>query len=192
MLLERAPGSIFGGRLPARSSLESIAGRGIAAALPASPPPPPPPPPSPSLEARATSARQESPPLEAPAAASAPRRAESDPAADPAPASVGAARAALLAVAVDERLIEILDAPLAAGELASSGYLRKEEAIGAVFAALTVLESRALLARLEAARTGDRLVAKFTRLTAERRHRLLAFLADARRREALKLARTRR
>jgi len=93
------------------------------------------------------------------------------------------------AAAVDAPLIEILDAPLAPGEIASIGYRRKEEAIGAVLATLTALESRALLARLTAARPGDRLVEKLARLTPERRHRLLSFLADARRREARRIAR---
>ncbi len=93
------------------------------------------------------------------------------------------------ASAVDERLIAILEAPLAPGETAASGYRRKEEAIGAVLATLSVPESRALLARLTAARPGDPLAEKLTRLTAERRHRLLAFLAGARRREALRLQR---
>jgi hypothetical protein len=101
-------------------------------------------------------------------------------------------RRAVAADAVDERLIEILDAPLATGETAASGFLRKEQAIVAVLATLTVLESRALLARIRAARAGDRLVEKLGRLTVERRGRLFAFLADARRREALQLARTRR
>lgn len=90
---------------------------------------------------------------------------------------------------VDEQLIEILDAPVAPGETASIGYRRKEEAIAAVLATLSALESRALLVRLTAARDGDRLVEKLARLTAERRHRLLSFLADARRREAIRLAR---
>jgi hypothetical protein len=90
---------------------------------------------------------------------------------------------------VDGQLIEILDAPLAPGETAAIGYRRKEEAIAAVLATLTALESRALLARLTAARPGDRLVEKLARLTLERRHRLLSFLADARRREAIRLAR---
>src|SRR5262249_9897253 len=101
-----------------------------------------------------------------------------------------AARPAVRVDAVDERLIEILDAPLAMGETAASGFLRKEQAIVTVLATLTVLESRALLARIRTARAGDRLAAKLGRLTAERRGRLLAFLADARRREALQLARS--
>lgn len=94
-----------------------------------------------------------------------------------------------LAPAVEARLIAILEAPLAPGETAARGYRRKEEAIGTVLATLSVPESRALLRRLVAARPGDLLAEKLTRLTAERRYRLLAFLADARRREALRLTR---
>ncbi|HWU90349.1 MAG TPA: hypothetical protein VN253_23960, partial [Kofleriaceae bacterium] len=74
-----------------------------------------------------------------------------------------AAGPAAVAGAVDERLIEILEAPLAAGETVSSGYRRKEAAMVAVLATLTVLESRALLARLRVARAGDRLVEKLGR-----------------------------
>lgn len=168
MPLEPGSGSIFGGKIRARSSLESIAGRGVAAAsytaIPVTAPAP--------LEVCA-------PVVPHPA---------------PSPPARGAPllSPAVAADAVDERLIEILDAPLAMGETAASGFLRKEQAIVAVLATLTVLESRALLARIRTARAGDRLVEKLGRLTAERRGRLLAFLADARRREALQLARTRR
>ena len=129
------------------------------------------------------------PRLDAPSAASARHRAGPDRAADPAPGAAGASFEARSpgAAAVDERLIEILDAPLAPRETAASGFRRKEEAIVGVLAALTVHESRALLARMRVAHAGDRLVEKLGRLTAERRHRLLAFLVDARRREALQL-----
>jgi hypothetical protein len=191
--LEREPVSIFGGRLRARSPLESFPGRGDAAAARAStsvsssPPAPP--------EARADDAPREAPLLGrlGPAADGRGAAEERAPASGVAPAgSMRVARPAAALEAVDERLIEILDAPLAMGETAASGFLRKEQAIVAVLATLTVLESRALLARIRTARAGDRLVEKLGRLTAERRGRLLAFLADARRREALQLARTRR
>jgi hypothetical protein len=50
---------------------------------------------------------------------------------------------------------------------------------------LTVPESRVLHGRLSNPRGGDRLAASFMRLTAERRARLINFIADARRRAAL-------
>jgi len=89
----------------------------------------------------------------------------------------------------DARLIAILDAPLALGETAAVGFARKEHELGAAFAALSVLESRAMHARLSTVKQGDELAHKFARLTVERRGRLLNFLADARRREALAIGR---
>ena len=89
----------------------------------------------------------------------------------------------------DARLIALLDAPLSPGELASAGFARKEHELGAMFAAMSVLECRAIHGRLTSMRPGDELAHKFARLTLERRGRLLAFLADARRREALASAR---
>jgi hypothetical protein len=175
MLLEHEPGSIFGGRLRARSALESIAGCDGTAALQAAV--------SPSD-------------LSEPGHGGEPRAAET--LADPAVPDASPARLPRRGLgvgapdAVDERLIEILEAPLAAGETAAVGFRRKEAAIVGVLATLTALESRALLARIRSARAGDPLVEKLGRLTAERRQRLLAFLADARRREALQLARTSR
>ena len=85
----------------------------------------------------------------------------------------------------DERLVAILDAALAPGETAMVGYARKEHELGAVLAQLSVLESRAMHARLSCPKAGDDLASKFARLTTERRTRLLAFLADARRRAAM-------
>jgi hypothetical protein len=85
----------------------------------------------------------------------------------------------------DAKLIAILDAPLATCETALAGFARKEHELGALFATLSVLECRALHKRLGNPQHGDELAHKFARLTLERRCRLLTFLADARRREAL-------
>jgi hypothetical protein len=90
---------------------------------------------------------------------------------------------------LDARLIGILDAPLELGETATSGFARKERELGAVFATLTVLEARVMQARLATVRTDDELANKFARLTCERRGRLISFLADARRREAMTVGR---
>jgi len=85
----------------------------------------------------------------------------------------------------DAALLPVLTSPLHPGETAFGGYQRKEHALRAAFAALSVLAARALHARLSACRADDALALAFSRLTIERRTRLLAFLADARRREAL-------
>jgi len=89
----------------------------------------------------------------------------------------------------DAALLAILDAPLASGETAFAGFHRKEVELRAAFAALPVMEARALHGRLSNPRAGDVLAARFARLTIERRTRLLTFLAAARRREALAQAR---
>ena len=86
---------------------------------------------------------------------------------------------------VDAQLISILDAPLAPGETVMAGFARKEHELGAMFARLGVLESRAMHARLANPKPGDELASRFARLTIERRSRLLSFLADARRRAAI-------
>jgi hypothetical protein len=85
----------------------------------------------------------------------------------------------------DAVFFAILEAPLHEGETAMGGFARKEEELRAAFAALSVLESRAMQARLSNPRTGDRLAAAFSRLTIERRARLINFLGNARRREAM-------
>jgi hypothetical protein len=85
----------------------------------------------------------------------------------------------------DVALLAILEAPLHAGETAALGFARKEAELRHVLASLSVLESRALHARLSCPKDGDQLPKAFTRLTAERRARLINFIADARRREAL-------
>jgi hypothetical protein len=89
----------------------------------------------------------------------------------------------------DATLIGIVEAPLAHGMTAREGFLRKEAELRAAFASLPVATQRALHARLSNPRAGDELAAKFQSLTAERRTRLLTFLADARRREAQAAAR---
>ncbi|MBA3391296.1 MAG: hypothetical protein H0T89_01570 [Deltaproteobacteria bacterium] len=86
---------------------------------------------------------------------------------------------------LDAELTAILDAPLVLGETAMVGYARKEAELARVFAKLTILESLTLHKRLTIAKADDALVAKFMRLTVDRRTRLLNFLADARRREAV-------
>ncbi|MEJ7597106.1 MAG: hypothetical protein WKG01_04280 [Kofleriaceae bacterium] len=86
---------------------------------------------------------------------------------------------------IDPELLAILDAPLFPGETTFAGFARKEAAIGAACAQLAVSAARALHARLAFPKHGDALAEKFARLTVDRRRRILMFLADARRREAI-------
>jgi hypothetical protein len=85
----------------------------------------------------------------------------------------------------DSPFFAILDAPLLAGETAAAGFARKERELAAAFARLPLLAARGVHMRLANPRRDDVLAEKFSRLTIERRTRLLNFLADARRRAAL-------
>jgi hypothetical protein len=86
----------------------------------------------------------------------------------------------------DTALLAVLDAPPVAGETIDVEFRRKERDLLARFAALPVDAALALHKRLSTPRDGDELAARFARLVADRRARLLEFLADARRREAIK------
>jgi hypothetical protein len=92
---------------------------------------------------------------------------------------------AVIHTSADGALIAILDAPIGTTETAFAGFARKEHELGATFGTLSVVECRLLHKRLANPQHGDELANKFARLTMERRVRLLAFLADARRREAM-------
>jgi hypothetical protein len=84
--------------------------------------------------------------------------------------------------AFDAQLAAIITAPLPMGQTSLEGYRNKEIAILGALAKRSVLESRALHARLANPVSSDVLAVTFMRLTVERRVRILAFLADARRR----------
>lgn len=84
----------------------------------------------------------------------------------------------------DEALIAIIETPFKEGETAYAGFARKEEELRAAFAALGVLEARELRLRLCNPRSYDRFAVAFSRLTIDRRVRLINFLAGARRRAA--------
>lgn len=90
----------------------------------------------------------------------------------------------------DARLLGILAGGPADGETLDAAFRRKERELGALFATLDVATSRALHRRLSISADGDVVAARFGRLVSERRARLLAFLADARRREAIARARS--
>jgi hypothetical protein len=87
-------------------------------------------------------------------------------------------------VSLEEAILAALDAPALPGEQISMAFKRKETVLGALFAQLDIHESRALHRRLELALPDDPIAARFSRLVSDRRARLMAFLADARRRAA--------
>jgi hypothetical protein len=95
------------------------------------------------------------------------------------------ARAATVDYAVERALIAILESAPGSDETLDFAFRRKEHAVGAMFAALPTQEARLLHRRLSQPIAGDRLAELFHRLVVDRRVRLLAFLGDARRREAL-------
>ena len=95
-------------------------------------------------------------------------------------ASAGESRAAAW---YDAEAFEILQR--VTGLAKSDEFRRKEHDLGALFARLTVLECRVLHKRLSNPAPDDQLASAFSRLVLERRGRLLMYLADARRREAL-------
>lgn len=83
---------------------------------------------------------------------------------------------------IDRTLIEILARDPHPRETIDAAFRRKEQQVGEVFAGLTPAEARTIQGRLEAGLAADALARNFHRLAADRRQRLLAFLADAPRR----------
>lgn len=108
------------------------------------------------------------------------------------PSSVWSPPAQAPAPVVPEPRLDHLHAPIrdivlrapTTGETVMVAHARKEGDLRDLFATLTVLEARALHRRFERASAVDPIAALFQRLAPDRRRRLLAFLADARRREA--------
>src|SRR5688572_11188026 len=86
---------------------------------------------------------------------------------------------------IQRAMIEALGSKPLAGETIEIAYRRIERELGEQFARLSPLQARALKLRLEQPREGDILATRFNRLVVQRKTRLLAFLGDARRREAL-------
>ena len=101
----------------------------------------------------------------------------------PAPRAAVIHTSSTIAAAHDARLLAILDRD-DGGAPALVAFARKEKELAEAFAALSVVDQRALHARRSRVREGDTLAEKFNRLTPERRTRLLNFLNDARRRAA--------
>ena len=90
-----------------------------------------------------------------------------------------------LNVDLERAIANVLDGRPALGETIDAAFRRKEYELGTVFARLSVIQAHMLLKRFSNPRAGDELAAKFGTMIAIRRSRLLAFLGDARRREAL-------
>lgn len=89
---------------------------------------------------------------------------------------------------IEDYVARILETPPRHDETIEAAYRRKEAELGALFADLTSPEARALQRRLVSPAAGDGIAAGFGRLAPDRRARLLSFLGDARRREALRQA----
>lgn len=75
------------------------------------------------------------------------------------------------------------------GESRDVPFKRKEYQLGALFAQLVPAESLALEERLRVSQPGDAIAAQFKRFVVARQLRLLAFLADSRKRHPLQLVR---
>jgi SpoVK/Ycf46/Vps4 family AAA+-type ATPase len=86
----------------------------------------------------------------------------------------------------ERTLLSLLTGSSTPGLTISAEYSRREQDIRTLFASLSVVEARALHRRLTILQDGDALGTHFMRLSADRRMRLIAFLGDARRREATK------
>jgi hypothetical protein len=93
-------------------------------------------------------------------------------------------------VALEQAILAALDASPSASETMLAGFQRKERALVQLFAQLSVSDARTLHRRLTLPVDSDPIASRFARLISERRARLIAFLADARRREAIAVARS--
>ena len=87
-------------------------------------------------------------------------------------------------VVLEAEIIAVLDEPPRSGEPSAAAFQRKEAALRCLFGALDVRDARVLHRRLTIPLRHDPIEQRFARLVAERRARLIAFLADARRRVA--------
>jgi hypothetical protein len=92
-------------------------------------------------------------------------------------------------VAIDAAIVAVFDRAVS-GETIAMSYARRERELRALFERLTPDACRVLSRRLEAKVPGDQVAEHFGRMVAERRQRLVSYLDDARRREAVRSART--
>jgi hypothetical protein len=91
-------------------------------------------------------------------------------------------------VSHEVEIIELLDQAAAPGETLELAFRRKERHLLLAFDAMNVRDSMELHRRLRLSLPDDPIAARFARLIAPRRLRLMSFLADARRREAMRSA----
>ncbi|MBA3540733.1 MAG: hypothetical protein H0T79_14070 [Deltaproteobacteria bacterium] len=92
--------------------------------------------------------------------------------------------------AFDAEIVAVLEAVPWPRESCDAAFRRKEQALGELFAGLSASDAHALHRRLANPHADDVLASRFERLLMpERRSRLIAFLGDARRREAIGSAR---
>ena len=92
-------------------------------------------------------------------------------------------------VELEDEIIAVFDAPRVDDEQLELTFRRKERQLAAIFARLVPAESLALQRRLTLAIPGDPIAQRFGGLVPARRTRLLTFLAEARRRHPLQVAR---
>ncbi len=85
--------------------------------------------------------------------------------------------------AMEDAILGALTRPLAPGEGHQMGNANRERELRELFASLDALQSHHLGRRLDLDRPSDALAQAFRRLIVERRARLRAFIADARRRQ---------
>ncbi|MEO8842282.1 MAG: hypothetical protein ABI704_11970 [Kofleriaceae bacterium] len=88
-------------------------------------------------------------------------------------------------LALEAEILVALDVPKRHHETRDAEFRRKEHELGAVFARLTPADSLALEKRLKLSLAGDPIAERFSRLTADRRDRLIGFLSAVRRRHPL-------
>lgn len=89
----------------------------------------------------------------------------------------------------EDEILAMLSAPPGPGERIEVAYRRKEHELMVLFGSLSVLDSMELHRRLTLSLRDDPVATRFGRLVVDRRVRLIAFLAGARRREAIARAR---
>lgn len=89
-------------------------------------------------------------------------------------------------VALETEILATLVAPPCPGERLEVAFRRKEHELKGLFARLSVADARELHRRFTLMLPSDPVASRFRQLIAERRARLRAYLADARRREAMR------
>jgi hypothetical protein len=92
-------------------------------------------------------------------------------------------------ISLETEILAALDAPKHDNETFDAAFRRREQEIGAVLSRLTPADSLALERRLTLSLPGDPIAARFSRLVAARRNRLVSFVSEMRRRRPSRLAR---